>query len=510
LTSNSRLSTPRRYSLTSIGLAITLLSLANPAQTNQEAKAATKKTATNENVAVPEGRKAVKFYHDNTLPEKTEDEQRLSKDIPVYPVDPVDRLRPLLELGDPFLGNGPIKPGIKTPTGQVLQPTFLLFGSFRSAFQSFDDDGKSTVEWANRLNLNGNLNFSGTERLVFSLRPLDSRNGAYTGYSFDSPPANKNGWHEGFNTALTRLYFEGELGEIFPGLDPSDSHTYDLGFSVGRQLLQAQNGTLINDVVDSVGITRNSLVFKGISNLRITGLYGWDHINRGNNDQSFNNNTHSADLLALFTEADTALNNTVDLDLVYIRDKRDENAWYIGAASTQRLAGWLNSTFRINASHPENKESAVVGDGVLLFSQLSATLPSTDNLAYFNTFWNLDRYTSASRSPDQGTPVANIGLLYAPVGLGRYGVPLGQSIDKTVGTAIGYQMFLDGIDKQLIFELGARTSTRSSVDASAIGFGARYQQTIGKHHVLRLDSFVVGQERENVSYGVRTEWMVNF
>jgi len=456
--------------------------------------------------SVPEGRKVVDFYRGDEL-KNLHDEHRLSTKVPVYPVDPVGRLEPVFGLGDPFLGNGPIAQGIKTPTGQVLQPWFLLYGSYRSALQSFDSGGQNTFEWANRVDLNGNLNLSGTERLVFSLRPLDSRNGSYTGYTFDSP--GKNGWNEGFNSALTRLYFEGELGEILPGLDPNDSDTYDIGFSVGRQLLQVQDGILVNDIVDSVGITRNSLVFKGITNLRITGLYGWDHINRGNNDQVFNANTHSADIFGLFTEADTALDNTVSLDLIYVRDKRDGNAWYVGSRSTQRIAGWLNSTFRVNASIAENRESTTVGNGVLLFSQLSATLSKTDNLAYFNTFYSIDRFTSASRSPDQATPVANLGILYAPVGLGRYGVPLGDSIDKTIGTALGYQMFLGGIDKQLIFELGARAGTTSQ-DRGAIGFGARYQQTFSKRYVLRLDSFVVGKERENVSYGLRTEWMVRF
>ena len=125
-----------------------------------------------------------------------------------------------------------------------------------------------------------------------------------------------------------------------------------------------------------VGITRNSLVFGGISNLRMTGLYGWNNINRGNNALTNNNHEHSADLFGLEAEADTALNNTVSVDLLYVNDNRDKNAWYMGAASTQRF-GWLNSTFRINASLPESKGSPTVGSGVLLLSQLSSTLPSS-------------------------------------------------------------------------------------------------------------------------------------
>jgi hypothetical protein len=460
-----------------------------------------------EKISVHEGRSAINFFHDNAGKSPDRDSLRLSKAVAKYPVKPVERLRPLFEIGDPFLGNGPIRPGIKTPTGQMLQPWFLLYGTFRSAFQSFEQANHHTSEWSNRLDLNGNLNLSGTERLLFSMRPLDSQSGGYTGYSFE--PDNTTGWHEDFNARLTKLYFEGDLGQILPGLDPADSHTYDVGFSVGRQQLKLQDGLLINDIIDMVGVTRNSLVFDGISNLRLTGIYGWNHINRGNNDLAFNNNHHSANLFGLLSEADTAWNNTLALDFLYVRDNRDGNAWYVGASSTQRF-GWLNTTFRVNASIPEHKESQTVGSGVLLLSQLSTTLPHSDNIVYFNTFWNIDRFTSAARSSDQGSPVANLGLLYGPVGMGRYGVALGQPIDNTVGTALGYQMFLDGIDSQLIFEVGARTSTKSRRDDSAIGFGARYQRAIGKRHVLRLDSFVADQEGAGVSYGFRTEWMVKF
>ena len=211
----------------------------------------------------------------------------------------------------------------------------------------------------------------------------------------------------------------------------------------------------------------------------------------------------------MLTEADTAWDNTLSLDLLYVGDEGNENAWYVGAASTQRF-DWLNTTFRVNASIPEQGNSPVVGSGVLLLSQLSTTLHGSDNLVYFNTFWNIDQFTSAGRSPDRGGPLANLGILYGPVGTGRYGVPLGQPINDTIGTAIGYQIFFDGIQSQLIFEAGGRTSTKSQRDEGVLGFGARYQRNIGKHHVLRLDSFVAGQESQDLSYGFRTEWMVKF
>ena len=455
---------------------------------------------------VPQGRSAVEFYRNQTV---TNDEAwRLSDKFVQYPVDPVKRLKPILELGDPFLGNGLIRPGFKTPTGQMLQPSFLLFGTFRSAFQSFDNGDTDTVEWANRLDLHGNLNLSGTERVLFSMRPLDRETGAYTGYNFT--PKNEDGWTQEFNARLTQLFFEGDIGEIFPGLDPTDSGTFDVGFSIGRQPLLIQDGLLVNDTIDMFGVTRNSLVFDGVSNLRITGVYGWNQINRGNNNLAENSNENSAQLFGLFTEADTAWDNTIALDFIYVDDNGDDDAWYVGASTTQRF-GMLNTTFRANASIPIHEETQAARSGVILLSELSTTPHGTDNIAYLNTFWNIDQFTSAARGRDQGSPVANLGILYSPVGMGRYGMPLGQPIADTIGTALGYQMFLGGgIDSQLILELGARTSTKAKRDEGFLGFGARYQRAIGKHHVLRLDSFVAGQEGVGVSYGLRTEWMIKF
>jgi hypothetical protein len=82
---------------------------------------------------------------------------------------------PLLELGEDFLGTGTLKPGVGLPTGAVWHPSLLLFGTFRSALQTFDggEGVARTSEWANRLDLFAQLRLSATERLILGLRPLD-------------------------------------------------------------------------------------------------------------------------------------------------------------------------------------------------------------------------------------------------------------------------------------------------------------------------------------------------
>ena len=110
---------------------------------------------------------------------------------------------PLLELGDKFLSTGNLQRGITLPTGEVISPNFWVFGTLRSAVQTFDNGGTGnarTTEWANRLDIFGNLQFSPTERILAGWRPVDQlhANGTddFSGYRFE--PLSSKGWVEGF------------------------------------------------------------------------------------------------------------------------------------------------------------------------------------------------------------------------------------------------------------------------------------------------------------------------
>ena len=56
------------------------------------------------------------------------------------------------------------------------------------------------------------------------------------------------------------------------------------------------------------------------------------------------------------------------------------------------------------------------------------------------------------------------GILFAAVGLGRYGAALGNRADNAVGGSLGYQMFFKRTRQQLIVELGGRKHTNNRVD----------------------------------------------
>lgn len=412
------------------------------------------------------------------------------------------RPKPILELGNPFLGTGKIAPGIELPGGAVWQPSVLVFGTYRSAVQAFHDGDETASEWANRLDLFANLQLSGTERALFGARPLDE-DGHFTGMVFDPNATNESGFEDEYNFEITTLFFEGDLGELIPDADPYDTQSLDLGFAVGRQPLFFQEGILINDDIDAIGITRNTLLPTGGTDLQILFIYGWNNIHRDDNIE--NEDLH---LFGFFMTGDFPV-NTINADFVYVHNEdEDTDGAYWGVSSVQRI-GHFNASIRALGSHALDVESDAVSSGYLLFGEVSWTPAWTHDNVYVNAFCGIDQFASAARGPATGGPLGRTGILFAAVGIGQYGAALGNRADESVGAAIGYQIFIEDIRKQVIFELGGRQSTDAEGDA-LVALGARYQQAIGQHMVLQLDAFTSHQESRDAGWGSRVEIRYEF
>jgi hypothetical protein len=416
-----------------------------------------------------------------------------------------ERPRPLLEIGDRFLGTGNLQEGFEIPTGAVWHPSFWLFGNFRSAIQTFDNGTTRTTEWANDLNLSGNLQLAATERVVIGIRPLRNDNGQFSGYNFE--PSSTRGWDEDFNEnslQLRTLFFEGEFGELFPRLDDGDRKSLDYGISVGRQPLRLQDGLLLNDdSIDMVTITRNALLPSFGSQLKVSGLYAWNEIERNNNIES-----GTSHLLGIDSYIDLP-RSTVTADALYLLDSGQSDGLYLGLGSVQRI-GRFNTTFRVAHSIAMEAESAAVSDGTLLFTELSFEPRHSHDIVYLNGYLGIDDFASAARGPAAGGPLGRTGVLFAAVGLGNYGSPLSNAASKSAGGALGYQMIIGALGrKQLILEAGGLTDTDGR-NASAQGIGARWQQAFGRRTLLRLDAFGALQENSREAFGARMEFLVKF
>ncbi|REJ74552.1 MAG: hypothetical protein DWQ30_21295 [Acidobacteria bacterium] len=441
---------------------------------------------------------------------------RLSAErIPLQIEDFPQRPEPLLELGEPFLGTGTLSEGIELPTGAVWQPAFLVFGSLRVAAQVFDDNDVQTIEAPARLDLFGNLQLSGTERLVIGLRSLDEA-GRFTSYVVESDGAALDeGFQDELNTRLGTLFFEGDFGEIFPNLSRSDFKATDWGFSVGRQPLVFQDGFLINDVVDCIGITRNTLLPRGTSNFRATLFYAWNNLHRADRSAGRANlEDDDARLLALLTSTDVR-RSTIDVDLAWLDASRDgASQLNLGLSGVQRIGKLATSLFLAHSSATDG-EGAVATDGSLVFGEVSWIPHGTKDHPYIAAFAAFDDYAPVVRDPALGGPLGRVGISFAAVGLGNYGAPLSSQARDVAGGAVGYQWFAKDKRSQWIAELGLRVGTASDVaDAAAATF--RYQRAFGRRFVIVADSFVgvreslIPGEEDASSFGGRLELLTKF
>ncbi len=427
------------------------------------------------------------------------------------------RPSPILELGNPLLGTGKINKGIKLPTGAVWNPSLVIWGDLRTAFQTVDRnidlDNNNLFEVTSRFDLFGNLSLTETERILIGFRPLD-QNGSFTRYTFNSPnELEDDSFEDESNFDFITLFFEGDFGEIFPSLDSQDKYGLDLGFSVGRQQISWQDGMLINDRIDALGLSKINLKPSWAVNYRSTLLWSWNELNR--NSLDFDDGDSS--LYGWSNEIDFSA-STVQLDFAYVDGNEfTGDGYYAGLGATQRIFGDVNSTFRALGSFSKGEETEHNSEGYLLFSELSKTVGSKHDFVYLNGFFGIDNFRSATRAPEFGGPLGATGILFSAVGLGRYGSALDNTSDDATGGALGYQMFFNHRKQNLIFELGGRY-TKEDVGQKAVAGGLSFQTALGRRHVLRADAYglygsentIDIEEGNSFGYGARFEWRVRF
>ncbi len=411
----------------------------------------------------------------------------------------------MVELGDAFLGTGKLDAGFEVPIlGAVWQPRLWAYVINRTAFQTFKDgrSGNPTeTEIANRTDLFFNLQLTGTEKILLGLRPTDNnRPNRFTRYTFEG---REEGANSEFGLNVETLFFEGDIGSLFPNLDKPGIKPIDYGFTVGRQPIVFQEGILINDTVDSVGLIRNNIPFYGTSNLRISGMWSWNRLDR--NDQEVGNDAH---MYGLFIAADTHI-STLNFDAIYVDDKAPQDGLYLGISAIQRLTafGGISTAFRVNVSYALDEEvpGNVIGNGVLLTSEISKTVTGSDDIVYFNSFLGIGNFTQAGREAVVGGPLANTGILFASPNLSTYGAEINPfTDDDVIGGAVGYQAFWDSKRRNLILEVAGRHDL-SGEGFDSLGFGFQLQQAVGRHTQLQLESFYTFNEGRDNGYGARME-----
>jgi hypothetical protein len=422
--------------------------------------------------------------------------------IPMVGQDVVgERTPPIVEIGNPFLGTGRLSEPVEIFTGAVWNPSIQIFGTYRAAIQGVDDErAKPVAELVNRLDLYGNLQLSGTERILMGVTPLHDGN-RYTRYTI---AGGDEGAHEEFGAHLSAAFGEFQVSQVFPFLGPW-GRILDVNVAAGRQPISFQDGMLINDTLDSVGVAKNSLQLPGNVHGRVTGLFAWNEVNRGDNARD-----GDAHLYGLFSSFDFH-ESTVDADMVYVagRGGRRGDSLHLGLSASQRFGLW-NTKGRVLGSTALGDDGPAADDGVLLYGETSTSFPGDENIFYVNGFAGLGSFTSAARDGTAGGPLGRAGILFSSANLGVFTAPLNNRGQNAVGGAVGYQMFLGGLDQHLTFELGGLADTVGD-DKSGVGIGASYSRKLMDRLVFRSDAYVTHNEDDRgTGYGLRSEIQVIF
>jgi len=479
-------------------------------------------------------------------PEESHSKSRLSnKPVPLLKehVQLPERNPPIVEWNLPFLGPGNIISGFKTPTGAVWQPAFWVFGDFQTSAGAFNDGvnpGRQYVSAA--ANIFGNLQLTPTERVVIGFTPLSQ--GSNLGTGLLHVDGQGTSFVNALNPNIQTLFFEGDTRQLFPGIDSNDRNGLDFGFAIGRQWITFQEGIMINDNIQALGITKDTIQIPGLTqDLRITGLYGWSDIRRNDTFPD-----HSAYLLAIFSEMDLR-KSIVTFDFAYLGSdnptdpfgvQRGGSGVFFGTSATQRF-GALNTAFRINTSTALDGTGTAMDNGVLFLAELSRTMPSSTNIIYANFFATAGDYTSAARSAQVGGPLERVGILFTPLAAGLAGSPIPGDANRAFGGALGYQMFF-GPRNQLTLELGGKVGKEqvngiqmvtdpidlnlippglqtlvlgreltSLVNQSEIALGGQYMYAITSRTSVQANAFVLDHESGGgfgwgLAVGTRTRW----
>lgn len=410
--------------------------------------------------------------------------------------------RPLLELGRPWYQLGQLSPG-STIFGKH-NPTasqFLVYGDYRTAFASNQQNGNGTTLTAAELNLDVDWQITSTERFHAFLSPLD--NGVTnSGYVFDDRQF-VNQLDANFDFG----YFEGDLGAMVGGMT-NRTLPFDFPFAIGVMPLLLQNGVWMEDAFLGVAATipaRNSARLD-ISNMDITFFAGYDKIT----SPAFQGDDSAGKMYGTATFIE-ALSGYIELDYAFLEDRTIAERSYhnIGMGYTRRYGRFVSNSTRMIVNTGQSSEVvANTADGVLLLSENSLITGSPSTLVpYFNFFAGFDRPQSAARAGQAGGILRNTGILFETDGMTNYPT-LDATANDTFGGAAGVNL-LPNLAQQLVVEAAwlnvmGNDLTRNAA-GNQYGVGLRYQLPLTHALIFRADAMVGFLEDDSDIHGVRVE-----
>ncbi len=411
--------------------------------------------------------------------------------------------RPWIELGRGLYRAGETPPskhwfGRKNP----INPSFLLYGDYRTAVAYNDNGAKDKTIWAHRLNLDFDFQWTGTERLHAFWGPLDKEN--FTRFEADDGEIR---FKEEFDDDFDTLFFEGDLGYIWGGF--ADKYApFDLPFAFGRFPVFFQNGIWFNEVVEGFAFTipARHLRIPTVSNYELTWFFGFDDVA----NPAFGNDDDIAHIYGTHGFWELA-EGYLETGYAYLDDRTGAglgfHSWAV--SWSRRYFQRVSNAVRVIGSSGQSPNSGgrQTADGQLVLLE-NAWISRNPNyfVPYFNMFAGFGSPQSAARAADN--ILVNTGINFETDALTGYPT-LDASGRDTWGGAIGFNLMGPDFSWQWIVE-GAFVQTMGDpANHKAVGdqyaIGTRCQIPLNHSWIWRMDAMHGFLEDDNDISGARVE-----
>lgn len=422
----------------------------------------------------------------------------------------VETQRPWVEWWRPFYTGGMYEPGVPVFSDvNLLQPSFLVYGDYRTAVGIHRDQGQHIRNWAHRLNLDMDLRLTGTERFHLFTGPLD-HNGRFTRLDFSD---NDVEFEEELDFQADTAFFEGDLGAITGSLIGDDA-PFDLPFTCGLVPLLYQNGIWMEDAIAgfALGTPWKHNRELNISNFEATFFAGFNQVT----SPAFQNDNNDAGVYgtAWFLEA---YQGYIEADYAYLDDYDNLGRSYHNAAIayTRRYFGRISNSIRLigNAGQSGPAESRSADGGLLLFENSLISSKPSNVVPYWNFFVGSGRPQSVARAGNAGGILRNTGINFETDALTGYPT-LNATGANAYGGAIGINVLSADFRQQWIGEFAALDTYGDPLLKAVAGpqyaLGTRYQRAINNRSIWRIDFMNGWIDRGSDIYGMRTEFRWKF
>lgn len=418
--------------------------------------------------------------------------------------------RPWVEWYKPFYGDGMLPPG-GTLFGEtnLTHPSFYVYGDYRTGIGTGQGVSDRFDNWAQRLNLDLDWQWTATERLHGFIGPLND-GVRFTQVRFRDGRVDLDAV---LNPDLVTAFFEGDVGSILGGFSGTPAE-FNLPIAAGLVPLLYQNGIWMEDAVTGVSVALPARHSRWLnwSNFDATAFAIFDQID----SPAFANDNHAARALGTAWFID-AYGGYIETGWAYIHDSEGQGRSYHNAtaAFTRRYFDRISNSVRVivNAGQSREKTARTADGGLLILENSLITAAPLTCVPYANFFYGWGRPQSIARAVQSGGILRNVGINFETDGLNGYPT-LDDSGNNTFGGAVGLNLLGADLARQWVLEAAYLNAYGCADNRVAAGdqyaLGTRYQFPLSYRTLVRFDTMYGWRSGAADVYGARAEFRWKF